>query len=79
MGVVLKDLTGLGIFVFIDDVIFADTTEEHARRLANMLRFEKTNLQLQLEKCDFAQPKVQYLGYIVSRDGVTASPKQRQK
>jgi hypothetical protein len=76
MDVVLRDLTGLECFVFIDDVImFAGTIEEHARRLAKMLqRFEKANLQLQPEKCEFAQPQFQYLGYILSRDGVTTSP-----
>jgi len=50
------------------------TIEEHARGLEKVLqRFEKANLLLQPEKCAFAQPQVNYLGYVVSRDGVTAS------
>jgi hypothetical protein len=36
-------------------------------------RFEKANL-LQSGKCTFALPQVNYLGYVVSRDGLTASP-----
>jgi hypothetical protein len=36
-------------------------------------RFEKANLLLQSEKCAFAQPQVNYLGYVLSRDGDTAS------
>ena len=76
MDIVLRNLTGTECYVFIDDVIlFADTTEGHARQLEHMLqRFEKANLQLQPGKCVFAQPQVQYLGYTVSRDGITASP-----
>jgi len=76
MDVVLRNLTGELCYVFIDDVlVFADTNEEHARRLEKVLRrFEKANLLLQPEKCAFAQPQVNYLGYVVSRDGVTASP-----
>jgi hypothetical protein len=76
MDVVLRNLTGELCYVFIDDVlVFADTIEEHARRLEKVLqRFEKANLLLQPEKCAFAQPQVNYLGYVVSRDGVTASP-----
>jgi hypothetical protein len=37
-------------------------------------RFEKANLLLQPEKCTFVLPQLNYLGYVVSRDGVTASP-----
>jgi hypothetical protein len=76
MDIVLRNLTGTECYVFIDDVIlFADTTEGHARQLEHMLqRFEKANLQLQPGKCVFAQPQVQYLGYTVSRDGNTAPP-----
>jgi hypothetical protein len=60
----------------IDDfILFSDTFEEYARRLEHALqRFEKANLQLQPEKCAFAQSQIQYLGYEVSRDGITASP-----
>ena len=78
IDVVLRNLTGTECFVFIDDVIlFSDTIQEHARRLEHVLqRFEKANLQLQPEKCVFAQPQVEYLGYVVARDGVSASPEK---
>jgi transposase InsO family protein len=76
MDIVLRNLSGTECFVFIDVVIiFSDTIEEHTRRLEHVLqRFEKATLQLQPGKCVFAQPQVHYLGYIVSRDGITASP-----
>jgi hypothetical protein len=55
--------------------VFADTIREHAPRLDKVLqRFEKGNLLLQAGKCTFALPQVNYLGYVVSRNGVTASP-----
>jgi len=75
MDVVLRILTRELCYVFIYDVlVFADRIEEHARRLEKVLqRFEEANLLLQPEKCAFAQPQVNYLGYVVSRDGVTAS------
>jgi hypothetical protein len=78
MDMVLRNLTGAECWVFLDDlIIFADTIEEHAQRLEHVLqRFEKANLKLQPAKCTFAQPQVQYLGYIVSRDGITASPRR---
>jgi hypothetical protein len=58
-------------------LVFADTIEEHARRLDEVLqRFEKANLLLQPGNCTFALPQVNTLGYVVSRDGVTASPEK---
>jgi len=62
--------------VFINDVIvYGNNIEEHARRLGHFLeRFDRANLQLQPGKCVFAQPQVEYRGYIVSRDGIRASP-----
>jgi hypothetical protein len=76
MDVVLKNLTGTECWIFIDDlIIFSDTIEEHACRLEHVLeRFEKANLKLQPGRCVFAQSQVQYLGYVVSRDGITAAP-----
>jgi hypothetical protein len=59
MDVVLRNLTGEFCYVFIDDIlVFADTIEEHARRLDKVLQhFEKANLLLQPGKCTFAYRK----------------------
>ena len=68
MDAVLKILVGTECWVFIDDVIiFSSTAEEHALKLENALRrFDEANLQLHPDKCVFAQPQVQYLGYVLS-------------
>ena len=78
MDTVLKDLIGLECFCFVDDlVIFSSTAAEHARRLESVLqRFEEANLQLHPGKCVFAQPQVQYLGFVLSENGVSASPEK---
>jgi hypothetical protein len=75
MDVVLKNLTGAECWIFVALIIFLDTIEEHPCQLEHVLeRFEKANLKLQPGKCVFAQSQVQYLGYVVSRDGITAAP-----
>jgi hypothetical protein len=76
MGVVSQNLTGALCYVFIYNILlFAEPIEKHAHRLDKVLqRFDKANLSKQPEKCTSALPQVNYLGYIVSRDGVTASP-----
>ena len=55
-------------------LLFSKSAEEQALRLRNVLcRFRHANLQLHLGKCVFEQPKVQYLGYVLSENGVSAS------
>jgi hypothetical protein len=78
MYVVLKNLVGTECWVFIDDVIiFSKSAEEHAQRLENVSqRFDKANLQLRPEKCVFAQSRVQYLGFVLTEAGVSASPEK---
>jgi hypothetical protein len=73
-----KGLIGVECDVFVDDlIIFSSTAEEHARRLENVFqRFEEANLQLHPGKCVFAQPQVQYLGYVLSEQGISASPEK---
>ena len=76
MDVVLRNLVGNECYVLIDDVtIFERTIKQHAARLEHVLqRFEKANLQLQPGNCVFAQTQVEYLCYMVSKDGIKASP-----
>jgi nucleoside diphosphate kinase len=76
MDIVLRDLKCTECCVYLDNIIFYfDTIEEHAQSLGHVLqRFEKANLRLQSAKCVFAKTQVQYLGYIVSREGISASP-----
>ena len=76
MDAVLKNLVGTECYVFIYDVIiFSSTAEEHALRLENVSRrFDEANLQLHPGKCVFAQPKLQYLGYVLSERGISVYP-----
>jgi len=55
-------------------VVFSRSAEEHAQRLENALqRYDRANLQLHPGKCEFAKSQVQYLGYVLSEMGVSAS------
>lgn len=63
-------------FVLIEDVVvFSSSAEEHARKLESVRqRFDKANLQLHPGMCAFAQPQVQNLSFVLSEEGVAASP-----
>ena len=55
--------------------MFSKSAQEHAQRLENVLqRFDKASLQLHLGKCVFAQPQLQYLGFVLSGKGISVSP-----
>jgi len=74
MDAVLKTLIGEECWILDYAIIFSKTAQEHAHMLRNVLqRFEKANLQLQPEKCNFAKSQVKYLGFILSERG-GASP-----
>jgi hypothetical protein len=73
--IVLKNLVGIYCYVYLDDVaIFSQTVQEHAQRLESIHRFNRANLQLKPEKCVITQPQGNYLGYVLSEKGVSASP-----
>ena len=55
------------VLVYLDDILVFSTTENehehHLRLIFQKLRENK--LQSKLKKCEFAKPRVKYLGYIV--------------
>ena len=76
MDTVLKGIIVDESHVFVDDVVvFSRTAEEHEARIEHVLeRFDRATLQFHPQKYAFAQPQVNYLGYVLSQDGVSASP-----
>ncbi len=57
---------------YINDIpIFSKNMEEHEQHFQLVLyKFRKVGLYSKLEKCKFHQTEVEFLGYIVSRDGI---------
>lgn len=78
MEVVLSGLAREGCLVYLDHVLVVGATlEEHNANLTKVLdRFREAGLMLKPKKCKFAQTEVEYLGHIVSRDGVRTDPKK---
>ena len=68
-----------GTRAYIDDilVIKRGTFEEHLEQLEEVLRrCQKANLKLNAEKCSFGLNEIDYLGYIVTPEGVKPNPKK---
>jgi len=61
-----------GSKAYIDDIIVTGKTrEEHLKNLDLVLtKLEQAGLKLNKAKCTFMAPKVEYLGYIIDKDGL---------
>ena len=64
--------------IYIDDIlIFSKSEEEHVGHVQHVLENLRQNkLFAKLSKCDFAKDKVEYLGNIVSAQGIHPDPKK---
>ncbi|CAC5371569.1 unnamed protein product [Mytilus coruscus] len=72
MSQILRGLHWKYVLAYIDDIlIFSKTFEEHLQHLDEVFtRLRKANFTLKPQKCHFAVKKVNYLGHIISKDGV---------
>lgn len=66
------------VLIFIDHDIFiysknATEHEEHLRVLLQTLR--ENQLYAKFNKCDFFKEKIQYLGHVISSEGIVVDPK----
>ncbi|XP_077388164.1 retrovirus-related Pol polyprotein from transposon 412 [Festucalex cinctus] len=72
------DMHLLQVIVYLDDIIvFGKTLEEHEQRLLKVLdRLEEFGLKLSIDKCQFCQSQVKYVGHIVSEAGIATDPEK---
>lgn len=66
-----------GVAVYLDDLLVSgDNAQEHLQNLRALLkRLDEKGLRCRREKCVFAQPVVEYLGHLLSHDGIAKGPK----
>jgi len=73
---VLREQIGKSCYVYVDDVIiFSESMEDHVRHIAWVLdKLYDANMRVSREKSNFFKEKVEYLGFVVSRRGITTNP-----
>lgn len=73
---ILREHIGKICYVYIDDIIvFSEDVERHFQNLETIFEtLQQSNLRVQLDKCEFLKPEVEFLGFIVSSDGIKANP-----
>lgn len=66
------------VLIFIDDIlIYYRTKEEHQEHLSIVLQtLREHQLYAKFSKCEFFKEKIQYLGHILTRDGISVDPEK---
>ena len=73
----LGELNMTWCIVYLDDIIFSGTKEEHLKRLEAV--FQKlcaAGLKLKPSKCFFFREEIEHLGHVVSGKGTSTNPKK---
>lgn len=76
MNHILQPFLRKFVLVFLDDIlIYSATIEDHVEHLQLVLeQLRKHQFFLKATKCSFAQPRLEYLGHIISGKGVSIDP-----
>eukprot|EP00731_Ephydatia_muelleri_P012037 Em0006g931a len=78
MEMLLRDIPN--VCVYIDDVLVSGTSEgEHLKTLESVLdKLQWSGLRLKMSKCVFMVSFVEYLGHVISADGVRPTEEKRR-
>ena len=80
MNRVFLGLIATRCFVYLDDVIlFGETLQKYNDRLREIFeRLRQFNLKIEPDKCEFLKTELNYLGHIVTSEGVKPDPNKVQ-
>lgn len=78
MNQALVGLIDVICIVYLDDIlIFSDSEEEHVAHVKEVLqRLRDAKLYVKLSKCEWHTQRTEYLGYIVTPEGISIDPER---
>jgi len=73
---VLRECLDTVVVIYLDDIlIYSQDKETHTADVRRVLKLLfDAQLQVNLEKCEFGVDKVEFLGYIISPEGISIDP-----
>lgn len=81
MNHILREYIGNICYVYMDDIIITGfNLKQHLDNLSKILeRLASYNLKIQLDKCEFLKKHTEFLGHIITPDGVKPNPDKINK
>ena len=78
MDAILAGLKWTCCLVYLDDIIiYSESFEDHIKHLSMVFqRLEEAGLKLKASKCHFAKNHINYLGHVVTDEGISPDPKK---
>lgn len=78
MDAILAGLKWTCCLVYLDDIIiYSESFEDHLKHLSMVFqRLQEAGLNLKASKCHFAKSYINYLGHVVSDQGISPDPKK---
>jgi hypothetical protein len=75
MEIIFRDMLDRGLFIYMDDfLIHFDPEEEHTQIFLEVLpRLKENNLAIAPDKCVRHAFRVEFLGYIISSEGINVA------
>ena len=76
MQKILSPVCSSNVIIYIDDIlIMSKTFEEHLKLVSKVLHtLAKYHIKIKVKKCEFFKDKVNFLGHLLSRNGIEKSP-----
>lgn len=76
MNLVFNDYLRKFILVYMDDiVIYSKTADQHLNDLEQVFnRMKQAGLRFKVEKCQFFQKELPFLGFLISKEGIRLDP-----
>lgn len=81
MNSILAGLIGSICYVYLDDIIITGyNLQNHIENLDKILkRLSDFNLKIQLDKCEFLKKETEFLGHIITPEGIKPNPDKIEK
>lgn len=76
MNHILRDFINKTCVVYLDDIlIFSTSLKEHVRAIKDIFQvLESKNLKIQIDKCNFMKKETEFLGHLITEEGLKPNP-----